>query len=82
MFAQGPAPHFVTFQIGAYRVDQVVKGQSSAPVRGISVTVDASLVAARKGLMVRVGRGGEQRVELGRNRAGVAFAELRGGASR
>src|SRR5215208_4291797 len=23
---QGPAPHFVTFQIGAYRVDQVAKG--------------------------------------------------------
>jgi len=42
--AQGPAPHFVTFQIGAYRVDQVAKGVSPAPVRAISVSVDAAAV--------------------------------------
>ena len=42
--AQGPAPHFVTFQIGAYRVDQVAKGASPAPVRAISVSVDAAAV--------------------------------------
>ena len=41
---QGPAPHFVTFQIGAYRVDQVAKGASSAPVRALSVTVDAAAI--------------------------------------
>ncbi len=41
---QGPAPHFVTFQIGAYRVDQVAKGPSAAPVRALSVTVDASAI--------------------------------------
>jgi electron transfer flavoprotein alpha subunit len=41
---QGPAPHFVTFQIGAYRVDQVVKGASPAPVRALNVTVDASAI--------------------------------------
>jgi electron transfer flavoprotein alpha subunit len=41
---QGPAPHFVTFQIGAYRVDQVTKGSQPAPTRGLSVTVDASAI--------------------------------------
>ncbi|HEV8212160.1 MAG TPA: electron transfer flavoprotein subunit alpha/FixB family protein [Vicinamibacterales bacterium] len=41
---QGPAPHFVTFQIGAYRVDQVAKGSAPAPVRALSVTVDASVI--------------------------------------
>lgn len=41
---QGPAPHFVTFQIGAYRVDQVAKGASAAPVRTLTVSVDASAV--------------------------------------
>ncbi len=41
---QGPAPHFVTFQIGAYRVDQVTKGAAPAAVRALSVTVDASAI--------------------------------------
>ncbi len=41
---QGPAPHFATFQIGAYRVDQVAKGAAPAPVRALSVTVDSSVV--------------------------------------
>jgi electron transfer flavoprotein alpha subunit len=41
---QGPAPHFVTFQIGAYRVDQVAKGAAAVPVRALSVTVDASAI--------------------------------------
>jgi electron transfer flavoprotein alpha subunit len=41
---QGPAPHFVTFQIGAYRVDQVAKGTTPAPVRALGVTVDASAI--------------------------------------
>jgi electron transfer flavoprotein alpha subunit len=41
---QGPAPHFITFQIGAYRVDQVVKGSAAAPVRALEVTVDASTI--------------------------------------
>ena len=41
---QGPAPHFVTFQIGAYRVDQVAKGAAAAPIRALSVTVDASAI--------------------------------------
>jgi electron transfer flavoprotein alpha subunit len=42
--AQGPAPHFVTFQIGAYRVDQVAKGASAAPVRALTATIDASAI--------------------------------------
>ncbi len=41
---QGPTPHFVTFQIGAYRADQVAKGTSAAPVRAVTVTVDASQI--------------------------------------
>lgn len=41
---QGPAPHFVTFQIGAYRVDQVKKAAAAASVRALSVDVDPSAV--------------------------------------
>ena len=41
---QGAAPHFVTFQIGAFRVDQVVKGSPPAAVRTIEVNVDASAI--------------------------------------
>jgi electron transfer flavoprotein alpha subunit len=40
----GPAPHFITFQIGAYRVDQVARGASPAAVRALSVTVDAGAI--------------------------------------
>ena len=42
--AQGAGPHFVTFQIGAYRVDQAAKGAAAAPVRALTVSVDASAV--------------------------------------
>jgi electron transfer flavoprotein alpha subunit len=41
---QGPAPHFVTFQIGAYRADQAARGHSPAPVRALEVNVDAAAV--------------------------------------
>jgi electron transfer flavoprotein alpha subunit len=40
---QGPAPHFITFQIGAYRVDQVTKGVPVG-VRALTINVDASVV--------------------------------------
>jgi electron transfer flavoprotein alpha subunit len=40
----GPAPHFVTFQIGAYRVDQAARGQSAAPVRALAVNLDAAAI--------------------------------------
>jgi electron transfer flavoprotein alpha subunit len=42
--AVGSAPHFVTFQIGALRVDQAVKGSAPAPVRALSVAADASTI--------------------------------------
>ena len=39
---QGPAPHFVTFQIGAFRADAVERGGAAAPVTAATVTIDAS----------------------------------------
>ena len=41
---QGPAPHFVTFQIGAFRADQVKRGGAPAAIRSIAVSVDASSI--------------------------------------
>jgi electron transfer flavoprotein alpha subunit len=41
---QGPAPHFVTFQIGAFRVDQAARGSSPAPVRALQGQVDPAAV--------------------------------------
>jgi electron transfer flavoprotein alpha subunit len=41
---EGPAPHFVTFQIGAFRVDQAQNGAAAAPVRPLAVNVDASAI--------------------------------------
>jgi electron transfer flavoprotein alpha subunit len=40
----GPAPHFVTFQIGAYRADQAARGSSPAAVRTLTVTLDAAAI--------------------------------------
>jgi electron transfer flavoprotein alpha subunit len=42
--ASGPAPHIVTFQIGAARADAVAKGASPAPVRAASVTIEAGAI--------------------------------------
>jgi len=39
----GPAPHFATFQIGAFRADAVKKG-SGAPVRNAAATVDTAQI--------------------------------------
>jgi electron transfer flavoprotein alpha subunit len=39
---EGPGPHMVSFQVGAYRMDQVQKGAAPAPVRAAAVTVDAA----------------------------------------
>jgi electron transfer flavoprotein alpha subunit len=41
---QGPAPHFITFQIGAFRADQARRGGSPAKMRTLSVAVDASAI--------------------------------------
>ena len=40
----GPTPHFVTFQIGAYRADQVTRGSAPAPVRALACDVAASSI--------------------------------------
>jgi electron transfer flavoprotein alpha subunit len=38
---QGPTPHFVTFQIGAFRADQAARGSSPALVRSLAIDVKA-----------------------------------------
>jgi len=45
--AIGPAPHFVTFQIGAFRADAVSRGAGAAPVRKADVALDASAIRQR-----------------------------------
>jgi electron transfer flavoprotein alpha subunit len=42
--AEGPAPHLVTIQIGAFRADAAARGSSPAPVRAASVTIDAGAI--------------------------------------
>ena len=44
---QGPGPHFVTFQIGAFRSDQAVRGSSAAPVRALDVVLDSAAIRQR-----------------------------------
>ncbi|OFW28933.1 MAG: electron transfer flavoprotein subunit alpha [Acidobacteria bacterium RIFCSPLOWO2_02_FULL_65_29] len=39
---QGPTPHFVTFQLGAFRADQAARGATPAPVRALSIVVAAA----------------------------------------
>lgn len=41
---EGPAPHFVTFQIGAFRVDAVKKGAAPVAVRRVAAAVDPSAI--------------------------------------
>ena len=41
---EGPAPHFVTFQIGAFRADQAARGASPASIRSLPVVVDAATI--------------------------------------
>ena len=40
----GDAPWLVTFQIGAFRAEQVIRGASAAPVRAVDPAVDASAI--------------------------------------
>ena len=42
--AEGPAPHFATFQIGAFRADAMKKGSGAASVRKAAVTMDAAAI--------------------------------------
>src|SRR5262249_29863834 len=41
---EGPGPHFVTFQIGAFRADQAARGSAAAPIRKLAVPVDAGAI--------------------------------------
>jgi len=41
---EGPAPHFVSFQVGAYRADQVQKGGAPAAVRTVAAALDAGAI--------------------------------------
>jgi electron transfer flavoprotein alpha subunit len=40
----GPTPHFVTFQIGAFRADAVQRGAAAAPIATATVTIDAAKI--------------------------------------
>jgi electron transfer flavoprotein alpha subunit len=42
--AEGPGPHFVSIQIGAFRADQAKRGANPASIVAANVTVDASAV--------------------------------------
>jgi electron transfer flavoprotein alpha subunit len=42
--ATGPAPHLVTFQIGAFRADDAARGAAAAPIRKAAITLDASAI--------------------------------------
>ena len=42
--AAGPAPHLVTFQIGAFRADAAARGSSAAASRTVAVSVDAGAI--------------------------------------
>jgi electron transfer flavoprotein alpha subunit len=44
VIATGPAPHFATFQVGAYRADAARKGATAAPITKAAVTIDASRI--------------------------------------
>ena len=41
---EGPAPHLVTFQIGAFRADATKKGAQPAEVRTVAGSIDASAI--------------------------------------
>lgn len=46
---QGPAPHLITIQIGAFRADAVVKGSAPAPTSAAAITLDASSIRQTPG---------------------------------
>jgi electron transfer flavoprotein alpha subunit len=89
---QGPAPHFVTVQIGAFRADQAARGASPAPVRALDVAPgdvrqkpDPPFQEARQAVdlsqaerIVSVGRGIKEQanIPLARQLAEALGAEL------
>lgn len=44
VLALGPAPHFVAFQIGAFRAEQAARGASAVPVQALDVTIDPAAI--------------------------------------
>jgi electron transfer flavoprotein alpha subunit len=40
----GPAPHIVTFQVGAFRADQAARGAQAAGIRAIDIALDQSQI--------------------------------------
>ena len=44
---EGPAPHFVTLQIGAFRADDARRGGAPAPVRTVPATLDEAAIRER-----------------------------------
>ena len=40
----GPAPHFVSFQIGAFRPDAVTRGATAADIRAVEITLEAAVI--------------------------------------
>ena len=41
---EGPGPYFITFQLGAFRVDQAARGASPVGVRSLAVAIDAATI--------------------------------------
>jgi electron transfer flavoprotein alpha subunit len=41
---KGPEPHFITYQIGAFRPDAAERGSSAAPVRVVGARLEASAI--------------------------------------
>jgi electron transfer flavoprotein alpha subunit len=41
---EGPTPHFITVQVGAYRADQARRGVAPSAIRPLDVSVDANAV--------------------------------------
>jgi electron transfer flavoprotein alpha subunit len=89
---EGPAPHFATFQIGAFRADAVRKG--AAPVRMVEAALgegairqqpEAPFREAKQAVdltqaerIVSIGRGikGQEHIELAKKLAAALGAEL------
>lgn len=44
---EGPSPHFISCQVGAFRADQALKSGSPAPIRTLSPSVEASAIRTR-----------------------------------
>jgi electron transfer flavoprotein alpha subunit len=42
--AEGPQPHFVSMQIGAYRGENARRGSAGAPVQPMNISIDASAI--------------------------------------